>query len=278
MTNNAFAPDVDGKGLAANRRLGTWLNRNCGLHFAEADLGVMGQRLGRVVEQFKLGSLERLAEEVEFGRNDEVVAAVVHAASTNHTYFFREMDTLNVFRDRILPSLDSLPEIRVWSAASSTGDEAYTCAILAAEMMGRSVASERVKILGTDISGVVINTAEAGIYRPTSLEYMPPAIRAKYLEQLKDGRYMVAEAIRRMCTFRRMNLKMRPFPFQSRFDVVLCRNVLYYFQPATQREVLQSIYEVTQPNGWLLTDVSFTLRDLGVSWVTIGSGVHRKPA
>jgi chemotaxis protein methyltransferase CheR len=274
----AFAPLAPDGLRAANRRLGAWLDRHCGLYFAEADLEIMGQRLGRVVEQFSLGSLDRLAEEVERGLRDEVTAAVIHAASTNHTYFFREMDTLNAFRERILPSLASQAEIRVWSAAASTGDEAYTCAMLAAEAMDVSLASERVRILGTDISGPVIDVAESGAYRSSSLEYVPRLVKGRYFRPLPDGRYAVIDDIRRMCTFRRMNLKMRPYPFQKRFDVVFCRNVLYYFQPATQRDVLESIYEATQPNGWLLTDVSFTLRDLGLPWITVSSGVHRKPA
>jgi chemotaxis protein methyltransferase CheR len=277
IINPALA-SKDGEGLTANRRLGNWLDRHCGLHFAEPDLEIMGQRLGRVVEQFSLGSLDFLADEVERGTRDDVKAAVIHAASTNHTYFFREMDTLNVFRDRILPSLESQPEIRIWSAAASTGDEAYTCAILAAEVMDLALATERVKILGTDISGPVINIAESGTYRASSLEYVPKVIKARYFETLTDGRYALIDEIMQMCTFRRMNLKMRPYPFQKRFDVVFCRNVLYYFQPGTQREVLASIYEATQPNGWLLTDVSFTLRDMGLPWVTVSSGVHRKPA
>ncbi len=73
-----------------------------------------------------------------------------------------------------------------------------------------------------------------------------------------------------------MNLKARPFPFQRKFDIVLCRNVLYYFRTPTQREVLHTIHDVVQDNGILLTDVSFTLRDLRVPWFTLHSGAHRK--
>lgn len=265
-----------GESLDANRRLGAWLNEHCGLHFGEADLEIMGQRLGRVVEQFALGSLDKLASEVESGRNQAVRAAVVHAASTNHTYFYREMDTLDYYRDKILGSLSNRSEIRIWSAAASTGEEAYTCAMIAAEAMDLEVASTRIKILGTDISGPVIESAERATYRRSNLEHVPALIRSRYFRSIDDGRVTVADSIKRMCTFRRMNLKLRPYPFQKKFDVVLCRNVLYYFRPSTQREVLESIYEVTEPNGWLLTDVSFSLRDLGLPWVSVASGVHRK--
>lgn len=268
-------PEID-DGLDANRRLEAWLHNRCGLHFGEADLGLMGQRLSRVVEQFGLGGLEELANEVESGRNHELTAAVVHAASTNHTYFFREMDSLDYYRSHLLDLAKKQHEIRVWSAATSTGDEAYTCAIIAVEALGTEDAAERVKILGTDISAPVIETAEAGIYRRPNLEYAPEHIKTRFFRQLPDGRAAVTDDIKRMCTFRRMNLKLRPYPFQKKFDIVLCRNVLYYFRTPTQRDVLTSIHEVVQQNGILLTDVSFTLRDLRVPWNTVRSGAHRK--
>ncbi len=267
---------VTDDGLDANRRLESWLHNRCGLHFGEADLGLMGQRLARVVEQFGLRGLGELAQEVERDRNNELTAAVVHAASTNHTYFFREMDTLDFYRSHLLDLAKRQGEIRVWSAATSTGDEAYTCAIIAVEALGSEDAQERVKILGTDISGPVIETAELGVYRRPNLEYTPEHLRARFFRPVPDGRVVVTDDIKRMCTFRRMNLKHRPYPFQKKFDIVLCRNVLYYFRSPTQREVLHSIHEVVQPGGTLLTDVSFTLRDLRVPWNTVRSGAHRK--
>ncbi len=263
-------------GLDANRRLEAWLHDRCGLHFGEADLGLMGQRLARVVEQFGLQGLGELAWEVERDRNHELTAAVVHAASTNHTYFFREMDTLEFFRGHIVDLGKRQEEIRVWSAATSTGDEAFTCAIIAIEALGADEARGRVKILGTDISAPVIETAELGVYRRPNLEYAPEHLRTRFFRPLPDGRMVVTDDIKRMCTFRRMNLKHRPYPFQKKFDIVLCRNVLYYFRSQTQREVLHSVHEVVQPNGVLLTDVSFTLRDLRVPWNTVRSGAHRK--
>ncbi|MEK4035189.1 protein-glutamate O-methyltransferase CheR [Methylocystis sp. IM3] len=267
---------VANDGLDANRRLEAWLHDRCGLHFGEADLGLMGQRLARVVEQFGLQGLGELAREIERDKNHELTAAVVHAASTNHTYFFREMDTLDFYRRHLFDLAKSQGEIRVWSAATSTGDEAYTCAIIAVEALGLEEAQERVKILGTDISAPVIETAELGIYRRPNLEYTPDHLRPRFFRPLADGRVAVSDDIKRMCTFRRMNLKHRPYPFQKKFDIVLCRNVLYYFRIPTQREVLHSVHEVVQPGGILLTDVSFTLRDLRVPWNTVRSGAHRK--
>ncbi|WP_036281035.1 protein-glutamate O-methyltransferase CheR [Methylocystis sp. ATCC 49242] len=260
----------------ASKRLQAWLNKRCGLHFPENKWEMLNQRLARVIERYRLDSMEALVQEVESGDDHELLAAVVHAASTNHTYFFREPHVLDYFRVNILPQLMYRDEIRIWSAAASTGDEAYTCAIIAAEALGRHALRDRVAILGTDLSGPVIESAEAGVYGLPNLEQTSPEIVARYFNAIGDGRFLVADDIRRICTFRRMNLKVRPYPFQKKFDVVFCRNVLYYFDIATQRAVLDEIYDATQPNGWLLTSVTVSLRDLGSRWTTICSGVHRK--
>lgn len=260
----------------ASKRLQAWLNKRCGLHFPENKWEMLNQRLARVIERYRLDSMEALVQEVESGDDHELLAAVVHAASTNHTYFFREPQVLDYFRVNILPQLMYRDEIRIWSAAASTGDEAYTCAIIAAEALGRHALRDRVAILGTDLSGPVIESAEAGVYGLPNLEQTSPEIVARYFNAIGDGRFLVADDIRRICTFRRMNLKVRPYPFQKKFDVVFCRNVLYYFDIATQRAVLDEIYDATQPNGWLLTSVTVSLRDLGSRWTTICSGVHRK--
>jgi len=264
--------------VQANNRLRAWLNKRCGLHFPQDKWEMMSLRLARVMERYQLDDLEALAREVERGDDHELVAAVVHAASTNHTYFFREQHVLDFFSKNILLQLANQEEIRIWSAAASTGDEAYSCAIIAAETLGRHAARGRVAILGTDISGPVIEMAEKGIYGATNLEHAPPDIVKHYFQPINDGRFAVASDIKNMCTFRRMNLTSRPYPFQKLFDVVFCRNVLYYFDVETQRAVLDSIYQATRPGGWLLTSVTVSLRDLGTRWTTISSGVHRKLA
>jgi len=263
-------------GIEAGERLQSWLNERCGFHFSGGDLDILKQRLDRILDRFGIVDLQELAAEVERGRNDEVIAAVVHAASTNHTYFFREMSTLKYYRDEILSELEPRDEIRIWSAAASSGDEAYTCGIIAMETLGSVNSSGKLKILGTDISGPVIAAAESALYRASAVEHVPVHLRERYFHESADGRFLVKDEIRRLCTFRRMNLMKTPYPFQKKFDVVFCRNVLYYFKQPAQRQVLNAIYEVTQPNGWLVTDVSFSLRDLRVPWVTVSSGIHRK--
>jgi chemotaxis protein methyltransferase CheR len=206
-----------------------------------------------------------------------VQLAIMHAASTNHTFFFREKEVLGYFRTQLLPILAHRSEIRIWSAACSTGDEVYTLAILIAEALGVE-ALKRVHLLGTDISAPVIDAAEAGIFPARHLELVPSDIVRRYMHPVGIGQFQVNDAIRAACTFRRMNLKKAPYPFQRPFQAVFCRNVLYYFTPADQKAVVDAIADVTEPGGLLFTSVTENVRDLSQRWQGIDSGIYQRDA
>ena len=273
MANPAFEVKIDDSGY---ERIRTWLNVRCGIHYAETKKELLTQRLVRVLGQFELDNLDDLALCVEMGVKEDIELAVVHAASTNHTYFFREPQVLDFFRDTILPLNARRSELRIWSAAASTGDEAYTLAILAAEALGRESAANRVSILATDISAPVIKQAESAVYGAPHFEHTPKHLLDRYFEAAEGGELQVAPFIRRMCTFRRLNLKAQPFPFRRHFDVIFCRNVLYYFDRENQFRTVEALYDVTEPGGWLLTSVTESVRDLKTRWCWVGGGIYRK--
>jgi chemotaxis protein methyltransferase CheR len=257
-------------------RIRTWLNDRCGIYYAEKKKELLAQRLARVLERFDLGSLDELADCVETGQKGDIELAVVDVASTNHTYFFREPQVLDYFTNTILPKLAHKAELHIWSAAASTGDEAYTLAILAAEALGPEQAASRVSILGTDISAPVIKRAESATYCASHLEHAPEHLVKRYFEPVGAEELRIVPHIQRMCTFRRLNLKARPFPFRRPFDIIFCRNVLYYFDRDHQRRTLEALFDVTERGGWLLTSVTESVRDLGTRWCWVGGGIYRK--
>lgn len=262
---------------ASYRRLRDWLHQRSGMNYPEKKKLLLINRMQRVCERYGIADLGTLADSLIAGCNQDLQYAVLHAASTNHTYFFREPQVLNYFKDMILPTL---PEAgaRIWSAAASTGDEVYTLAIIAAEMRGIDWATRKLAILGSDISDVVIAHAEAGVYGSSHIAQMPGSFLKRYFNPVGLDQYRIQNELRRSCTFRRLNLKSSPYPFQKSFHVVFCRNVLYYFDRAQQREVVDAIYDVTEPGGWLLTSVTMSLRELGSQWIPVQSGVYRKVA
>lgn len=252
-----------------------WLSQRCGIHYPAHKTDLLRQRLARVQRAFTLNDLGEMARKLTQGNDADLQLAVMHAASTNHTYFFREIEVLDIFRTKILPTLAQRDEIRIWSAACSTGDEAYTLAIIIAETLGIQ-ALRRTFILGTDISAPVVQQAETGIFTEHRLDRVPPDIRQKYFEPAGIAQYRVRPDLRAACTFRQMNLKTMPYPFRKSFQTVFCRNILYYFEKVDQTATLNAIHDVTEPGGWLVTSVTETIRDLPTRWDPVSNGVYRK--
>jgi chemotaxis protein methyltransferase CheR len=253
----------------------TWLEKTCAIHYPPEKKALLQQRIDRAQRNLGLQSIHDVAQALLRHDARDVQLAVMHAASTNHTYFYREKDVLGFFRKEVLPTLATRPEIKLWSAACSTGDEVYTLAIIIAETLGVD-ALKRTHILGTDISAPVIETAEAGIFPMRQLEQVPADILRKYMHPVGINQYRINDEVRAACTFRRMNLKKAPYPFQRSFQAVFCRNVLYYFADSDQVEVVNSIADVTEPGGWLFTSVTENVRELSSRWQSVTSGISRK--
>jgi chemotaxis protein methyltransferase CheR len=150
--------------------------------------------------------------------------------------------------------------------------------MLAAEALGPEQAASAVSILGTDISAPVVKQAESAVYGAAHLEQTPEYFLTRYFVPVGGGEFKVSPHIQKMCTFRRLNLKVQPFPFRRPFDVIFCRNVLYYFDRGQQRRTLEALYEAAEPGGWLLTSVTESVRDLNTRWCWVGGGIYRKAA
>ena len=260
---------------AGYEQIRDWLSTRCGIVYADGKTELLRQRLSRVLRSFNFGDLDQLARGLLKDNNEAIQLAVMHAASTNHTFFFREPEVLEKFGEQILPRLANRSQIRVWSAAASTGDEAYSVAMIAAERLGPAIL-DKLLILGTDISAPVVERAEMGVYARRQLAHTPPQMLRKYFTPTGIEQFRVVEPIRRVCTFRRMNLKARPYPFSRPFQVVFCRNILYYFDKSDQINTLNAIHAVTEPGGWLVTSVTEPIRDLGTPWINVATGIYRR--
>jgi chemotaxis protein methyltransferase CheR len=201
---------------------------------------------------------------------------VAREVSTNHSYFFREEKVLRFFRNRILPTLPAEDRWRFWSAACASGEEVYTLAIILAEVLGFVPAQNQAAILGTDIDHRMIGQAEQGMYGEQELEKIPKNLRKRYFRQADPGQWRVHPNLRQMCTFRRLNLMSGSWPFRHSFHVILCRNVLYYFDTEHQRDLAERLYDVTLPGGWLITSVTEPVQSLKTRWQPVASGAYRK--
>ena len=221
-------------------------------------------RLLPLVRQAGLASLNALCELMLRKPSDPVGRLVVDAMTTNETLFFRDANLFETLRLQILPALFARAgkrKVRIWSAAASTGQEAYSLAMLLLEA-GHTQAD--VEIVGTDISHRVIERARAGIYNKFELERgVSPALQARYFAVCEGG-WQMRDVARRMTRFEQLDLRGELRSLGC-FDLVLCRNVLIYFDLATKQQILTNLLS-TFHDGALLS--------LGVSETSIN--IHRE--
>ena len=197
-------------------------------------------------------------------------AHFVDALATNLTAFWREPTHFDFLRRDVLPQLvgerrHGLRRLRFWCAGCSTGEEPYTLAMVVRHAINRlhgrhasgSAASWDVKILATDISGRVLETARRGVYPADRVDALPAALRAD-LTALPGGLVRPVEAVRQCVRFRRLNL-LEAWPFAGPFDAILCRNVMIYFDKPTQQELVRRLSRVLAVGGTLLTGHSESL-------------------
>lgn len=210
------------------------------------------------------------------------VQALAEALAVHETYFFRDPAQLAVFVDEALPERARAragAKVRVLSAGAATGAEPYTLAILVAER--RPDLAAGVQIVGVDLSRPAIRAAIAGRFSPWALRHTPPALRERWFSD-EGGSFAVRPELRARVHFEQRNLVDEDVVFfaPGAFDVVFCRNVLMYLEPARAREVVARLERALAPGGWIFLGPAETLRELGTGLVTTTSRdavVHRAP-
>jgi chemotaxis protein methyltransferase CheR len=211
-------------------------------------------RLLPVARRHGLFNLTGLVARLRGPDAEALTVEVVEAMTTNESFFFRDNVPFEHFRDSIMPALLSSRaanrRIRIWCAAAATGQEPYSLAISLREM-GKDLRGWKVEIVATDLSTEVLEKAKSGVYSQFEVQRGLPALMLiKYFSQVGET-WQIAPEIRGMVKFMPLNL-LNDFAHLGRFDLVLCRNVLIYFDQATKIGVLERIADVTEHDGFLV--------------------------
>jgi chemotaxis protein methyltransferase CheR len=226
---------------------------------------LLESRLGPVARRYGVKTIEELVAMMRQRRDPTVVKAVTEAMTTNETLFFRDTKPFEQFRRLVLPELlaarSAKRHLRIWSAASSSGQEPYSLAMILREEAAL-LAGWRIEIIGTDISQEIIERARKGIYSQFEVQRgLPIQMLMKYFKPVED-RWQLTQEIRDMVQYREFNL-LHDTRSLGVFDVVFCRNVLIYFDQATKGQVLARIAQVMHPDGMLYLGGAETV--LGIS-------------
>ncbi len=181
------------------------------------------------------------------------VANMINRITTNHTYFMRETDHFEHFMKVFLKQAVQTKtdhELCIWSAGCSFGNEPYNLAMCANEFFGDEKKNWDCRILATDVSFHALRNAKNGMYPEQDLEQLPPGWREKYFRQRAKGIYQVTEDIRNDVIFKYHNL-MEPIEFKKKFDLILCRNVMIYFDERTKSMLCRRFYDASAEGGYL---------------------------
>jgi len=243
------------------QRLAALVKANFGIHLSKEKKALVMGRLGNILRSLNMDNFSDYINFVIADRSGEAAKTFISKITTNHTYFMREADHFDFFRDKLLPAL--MPklkdkDLRIWSAGCSTGEEPYTLAMLIDEYLGGARRGWDTKILATDISEKVLAHAARGMYSDESVLLLPKRWKLTYFVPHGDNQYAVKDSIKREVLFRRFNL-MDPFPFKKKFHVIFCRNVMIYFDANTRKQIVRKFYDALEPGGYLFIGHSETI-------------------
>lgn len=246
------------------RDFSRFLESQCGIVLGDSKQYLVRSRLSPLVNKFKFASLSELLRDVVAGRNRELRVAAVDAMTTNETLWFRDGYPFTVLAERLLPELAALKRpLKIWSAASSSGQEPYSIAMTVQEFQQRRLGMlSSASITATDISSSMLDMCRAGVYDQLALgRGLSPERRRMFFEPAPEGRMKIKDSVKKLVSFRPQNL-MESYALLGKFDIIFCRNVLIYFSPEMKAKVLTQMANSLNPGGYLLLGASESLTGL----------------
>ncbi len=254
-----------------------------GIVLADNKREMVYRRFTRIIRERKLTAFSEYCDLLR-KKPEQEENYFINAITTNLTSFFREQHHFDYLKAHEIPKLlkDNAvnKRIRVWSSASSTGEEPYSLAMTFLEAMPNDIEQWDIKILATDIDSNVLETCKVGIYDSKKLGDLSEDYKKKYfhkgLGESNRNKYRVDQKLTQLITFKQLNL-LHEWPMKGPFDVIFCRNVIIYFDKPTQQELFARYYQMLKPGGLLMLGHSESLGDFQQYFDNVGRTIFRKP-
>ncbi len=248
-----------------------------GIYFNEQKKYLLETRLSRRLSILDLPNFEDYYNYLKYSpKRKSEIKELLNSVTTNETSFFRDLPQLDVFIDVLkqivpAPSINPNKKIRIWSAGCSTGEEPYTIAIMIKENFPFS--NVKFDIIGSDISEHVLDSAKRGVYNSYTLRNASENIIAKYFNKIDDDSFALKDEIKHMTGFYNVNLvDAKEVKNLDIFDIVLCRNVIIYFDDESKKMAISNIYESLKIGGHLFLGHSESLHFISTSFKLVGFG------
>lgn len=259
-------------------RIVEYMHAKTGINLSEKRILVKG-RLEQYLRENQYQSIHDFMDLVERNPRGRETEFLLHALTTNHTFFWREYEQFLYLKRVVLPELrireEGSKDLRIWCAASSTGEEPYTLAMICKDYLGLEHTLWDTRILATDIDTHVLEQAIRGVYARESVEQLPEGYVRRFFRLCNDEEYEVKQELKAEVIFRQFNL-MNPLPFKKKLHVVFIRNVMIYFDDKTKEALLDRIYDKMAPGGYLFIGSTEALNHSQCKFQYIQPSVYRK--
>lgn len=252
----------------ALQQLAEYIYEFCGIDYLK-NLSSLESKLASRIKELNL-SLWEYCGYVKMDEEEKDI--LIELITVNETYFFREENMLKELQTVILPQYkyrNPYDPLRIWCAACSSGEEPYTLAMLIKET--NLFDSESVEIIASDINKKVLKKAQNALYKKKSLSFrkMPEGMLEKYFDELEDD-YRVKDEVRELVTFKHLNMFDNDMKLEiGKVDIILCRNVLIYFDMDSIKKVVRSFYDIINPKGYLFLGHAETITNINPGFEAI---------
>ncbi|MEN6292816.1 MAG: protein-glutamate O-methyltransferase CheR [Methanobacterium sp.] len=253
-----------------------------GIVLSDKKKSLVAGRLQKVLKQYQLNNFNDYYNELNKDKSGALLTELIDKISTNHTFFGRENDHFEYFKDIVLPELSKIKiesnnlDLRVWSAGCSTGEEAYTLAFIIREFFKNNYNKWDMGVLATDISSTVLSKAMQGIYDGSKFHGFNSEWTLRYFKKIDDNKWEVIPEIKSEIVFRRFNLLTPKFCFKTQMDVIFCRNVMIYFDKQTRAAVIQNLYDTLTDGGYLFIGHSEAIDRTQTKFQYISPSIYKK--
>ncbi len=260
------------------QRLYTYIKKHYGIDLSKKKQLIVS-RLSNTLTAQGFKDFSAYVDDILSGRDPEMVTAMLNKLTTNYTYFLREEAHFKYLWDVVLPDLAKKHArdkcLSIWSAGCSSGEEPYTISMYLKEYFGAQASQWDTRILATDISQKILNTALTATYGEEGLSSLPANWKQKYFVKKEKDQYTVSPAIKNNVIFRTFNL-MDPIQFKKKFDLIFCRNVMIYFDQETKDALVGRFFNATVPGGHLFIGHSEGLNKTTCPYEYIQPAIYRK--
>lgn len=236
-------------------------------------------RLSNIVRTKNLNTFKEYYEILKNDNDGKELSLLIDKITTNHTYFMRESEHFNYLSNTVLPNIKkniTNKDLRLWCAASSSGEEPYTLAMILADFFESEAFLWDKKLLATDLSLTVLEEAKRGIYSKEKINSLPKIWVLNYFNKINENQYQIKDSIKKEVIYRRFNLLEQSFPFKKKFHIIFCRNVMIYFDNKTKEELINKLYDSLEIGGYLFIGHSESINRETTNFKYVKPAIYKK--